>query len=711
MAEHLLAVAGLAQEFAAGFGGGYSAYYTGLWHDVGKFNPSFQEYLRRCESNPQARGSGPDHKGAGAVLAFDHCPPISMLVHGHHGGLRSLTETKTWVAERRGDAAVQQAIADADRAISGLEPCVDIGMPATAIENELSMELYLRLLFSALVDADWLDTESHFEPGVSSERAPPDLSLSALWERFLSNQRAMPHRAGSVVDEARNAVYESSVNSAEGNTGVFRLTVPTGGGKTRSAMAFALRHAIKHGLQRVIVATPYTSITDQTAKVYREIFGTDAHGRDIVLEHHSQATEWAGVDTESDFHPAQNRARLAAENWDAPIIVTTTVQLFESLFSNRTSRIRKAHRLAGSVIILDEAQTLPPHLLDPITDAIRQLTTWGRTTVVLSTATQPAFEALKPFADLKPVEIIPHPERWFAKLRRVKYEWRVDRPMPWEDAAQLLLNERQGLAVVNLKRDALNLLDVLDDPAALHLSTNLCGAHRRQVIQEVRERLSRDELCRLVSTQVVEAGVDLDFPFVVRAMGPLDAIIQAAGRCNREGSLESGRVLVFLPEGTGTPPGAYRAAAGVARSVLGSGADLDDPAVARKYFRRLYDTLETDVRQVQERRQAFDFPEVARRFRMIDDDTESVVIENFGTDAERERVRSDVSRLRDGDSNRHVLRRLQPYAVSLYVQRANELRARGLIEPLLDGVGVWHGGYDNVCGLLEAGVDPDELVV
>ncbi len=711
LVEHLRAVAGLAHEFAAGFDGGDSGYYAGLWHDVGKFNPAFQEYLRRCESNPQDRGSGPDHKGAGAVLAFDHCPPISLLMHGHHGGLRSLTETKNWVAERKGDVAVQRAIADARRAISGLEPSVDITMPATAIGNELSMELYLRLLFSALVDADWLDTESHFEPGVSSERTPPDVSLGALWERFLDNQRAMPHRAGSVVDDARNAVYDSAVMAAERESGVFRLTVPTGGGKTRSAMAFALRHAMKHGLQRVIVATPYTSITDQTAKVYREIFGTDAHGRDIVLEHHSQATVWAEVDTEGDFHPAQNRARLAAENWDAPIIVTTTVQLFESLFSNATSRIRKAHRLAGSVIILDEAQTLPVRLLDSITDAIRQLTTWGRTTVVLATATQPAFEALKPFADLNPVEIVPHPERWFNALRRVEYEWCDGQPLPWEDAAQLLRDERQGLAVVNLKKDALKLLDALDDPAALHLSTNLCGAHRRRVIGEVRERLSRGDPCRLVSTQVVEAGVDLDFPFVMRAMGPLDAIIQAAGRCNREGKLVRGRVLVFLPDGAGTPPGAYRAAAGVARAVLGGGVDLDDPAVAREYFRRLYDTLETDARKIQKRRQAFDFPDVARRFRMIDDDTESVVIETYGTDAERERVRSDISRLRSGEGNRYLLRRLQPYTVSLYARKANELRNRGLIEPLMDGVGVWHGGYDNVRGLLETGVDPDDLVV
>ena len=710
LVAHLLAVADGAREFAAAFEGCDPAWYAGLWHDVGKFNPEFQEYLQRCEADPQARLSGPDHKAAGAVLASEHYPPVSLLMHGHHGGLRSRADTRNWLAERKGDAAVQQAIADARRAIPELEPAAPIAAPST-IGDDLAMELYLRLLFSALVDADWLDTESHFDPGRSAEREPPDVSLRELWERFERDQRALPRQASTVVNDARDAVYDSAVAAAERDTGVFRLTVPTGGGKTRSAMAFALRHAMQHGLQRVIVATPYTSITEQTAQVYRDIFGTDAQGRDVVLEHHSQAMAQADVDTAGDFRPARNRARLAAENWDAPIVVTTTVQLFESLFSNSTSRIRKAHRLAGSVIVLDEAQTLPPRLLDPITDAIRQLTVWGRTTVVLSTATQPAFEALEPFAGLRPTEVVPDHERWFNALRRVEYEWRVDRPVPWEEAAQLLGNERQGLAVVNLKKDALALLDALDDPAALHLSTNLCGAHRRRVIEEVRERLERGEPCRLVSTQVVEAGVDLNFPFVMRAMGPLDAVIQAAGRCNRNGRMERGRVLVFLPEGAGTPPGMYRTAAGVARAVLGGGADLDDPAVAREYFRRLYDTLETDAGKVQQRRRAFDFPVVAERFRVIDDDTESVVIENYGTEAERERVKSDIGRLRDGEASRYLLRRLQPYTVSLYARKANDLRNRGLIEPLADGIGVWRGTYDNVRGLLETGVNPDDLVV
>ncbi|MDE2823349.1 MAG: CRISPR-associated helicase Cas3' [Chloroflexota bacterium] len=708
LVEHLQAVARTAWRFGIAFNGSGPAYYAGLWHDLGKFNPSFQMYLERCDANPHTREHGPEHKGAGAVLAWRHCQPVSMLIQGHHGGLRSGIDARKWVKQRASDPVVLAAIEAAQRMVPELEPATPISIPST-LGDALAAELYLRLLFSALVDADFLDTESHFHPDRTVGRASPDISLDELWARFKRNQNGLPRRAGSIVDEARQAVYRDALAAAELAPGVFRLTVPTGGGKTRSAMAFALRHALKHGMKRVIVAAPYTSITEQTAQVYREIFGADAHGREVVLEHYSQAL--AAEDDDGDFRRQQAAARLAAENWDAPIVVTTTVQLFESLFSNATSRLRKAHRMAGSVIVLDEAQTLPPRLLDPITDAIRHLTTWAGTTLVLSTATQPAFDALKPFADLSPVEIAAEPAHWFDVLKRVEYEWRGDEAMPWEDAARHFREERQGLAVVNLKKDAAALLDALDDADALHLSTNLCGAHRRRVIEQVRERLQRGEPCRLVSTQVVEAGVDLDFPYVMRAMGPLDAVIQAAGRCNREGKLERGRMLVFRPEGDGTPPGLYRTATDVALSMLSGGASLEDAGTALEYFRRLYGTVSTDAARIQERREHFDYPETAQRFRMIEDETESVVIADYGTEQEQRRVDCDIRALRDGEGSRYHLRRLQPYVVAVYRSKANELRRKGLIEPLAEGIGVWRGRYDAVRGLVETGVDPDQLVV
>jgi CRISPR-associated endonuclease/helicase Cas3 len=394
----------------------------------------------------------------------------------------------------------------------------------------------------------------------------------ALWERFERNQEALP-KADKPVNRIRKEIYDHCLDAAEQPTGLFRLTVPTGGGKTRSGMAFALRHALHHKMQRVIVAVPFLTITDQTAKTYHEIFEDADDEHPVVLEHHSMADRNIGDDEEEDFRPEEVWCRLAAENWDAPIIVTTTVQLFESLFAKNRTGTRKLHRLAGSVIIIDEAQTLPAHLLQPILDALKELCSHYGSTVVISTATQPAFEAIKAFKDVQAVEIVPNPERYFEQLRRVDYEWRIDQPLAWNAVADFIRAEKQALAIVNTKKDSLALLDALDDPDAFHLSTLLCGAHRRLVVDEVKRRLSSGEPCRLVATQVVEAGVDIDFPLVLRAIGPLDSIIQAAGRCNREGRLERGRVIVFQPTDGGMPRGSYRIGASETQTLLGDSAE------------------------------------------------------------------------------------------------------------------------------------------
>ena len=710
LVQHLQTVAICARAFAANFNSEELAYYAGLWHDLGKFHPDFQSYLQRCEINTQKKERGPGHKGAGAIFALHaRLNLLSLLIHGHHGGLRSKIDYQNWIRNQKEDNAARDAIEAASQAIPNLMPACAVKLPAIVEKDPTATELLIRLLFSALVDADYLDTEHHFDSDKYAERGPPDVTLQELWTRFERNQATLPYRPDSVVDQARRTIYESALVASKKPRGLFRLTVPTGSGKTRSGMAFALGHALQHGLKRVIVAVPYTSITEQTAKEYRDIFGTDRQGRSIVLEHHSQMT-FSGTDQDEDFRRAQTWARLAAENWDAPIIVTTTVQLLQSLFSNSTSRMRKVHRTAGSVIILDEVQALPPRLLEPIVDALRHLTGWGGSTVVLSTATQPTFEAIDSWASLDAVEIVADSERWFKALQRVKYEWKIDMPVPWEMVAEWLQAERQGLAVVNLKQDAFQLLDALDDEEVLHLSTQLCGLHRRNVIREVQERLRQGQTCRLVSTQVIEAGVNLDFPFVIRALAPLDSIIQAAGRCNREGFCKEGRVIVFCPEGSGTPPGAYRTATQVAQAVLGEKRDMDDPDMVKTYFGRLFQSVSTDEAKIQARRRQFDFPEVAKRFRMIDDETESVIITDYGTAEERQCVNEVLQRLKRRAGQRHDFRQLQPYAVSVRTYKASALKQRGLIEPVAEGIGVWRGQYDPIRGLTEAGINPDELV-
>lgn len=708
LGTHLRNVAELAAGFAADFGAAEVGRYLGLCHDAGKFSNSFQSYLLDSEADATRRGHGPDHKAAGAELATRYLGPLALLIQAHHGGLQSPTQFREWLARKKAEPIVAEALGLAHRTIPNLEPAGRVSLPPPLIQDSSSAELFLRILFSALVDADFLDTEAHLNPEHGGLRGST-ATLAQLWDRFiLFHQRLSGHRSDP-VGRARNAIYQACLEAAESPPGLYRLTVPTGGGKTLSAMAFALRHALKHDHRRVIVAVPFISITEQTAEVYRSIFEDDAE-HPVVLEHHSGA--WSEGAEGDEFDPSQEWRRLAAENWDAPIVVTTTVQLFESLFASGPARCRKLHRLARSVLILDEAQALPPHLLSPILDALRQLCTYYGATVMLSTATQPAFDAIPAFRQLEASEIVPDPARFFHLLKRVTYEWKTDPPLSWAEVAEILREDPQALAVVNTKKDALALLDALNDPEALHLSTLLCGAHRREVIREVRRRLREGAPCRLVSTQVVEAGVDLDFPLVLRALAPLDGLIQAAGRCNREGRLERGRVVVFQPAEGGTPKGAYLTGTGVTAALLGSGAlDPDDPEVPRRYFRRFFELVETDREGIQKLRCELDYPEVARRFRMIDDCAESLVV-SYGTPGEQERAGHILERLRASASDgRHLLRRLQPHLVSVRSREADQYRRQGLVTTVMPGLGRWHGAYDPVRGLTGEGPDPDSFVI
>jgi len=710
LVAHLRGVGELAAAFGTAFGAEDTARYLGLWHDVGKFNEEFQQYLLDCEQPGGAGHRGPDHKAAGAQLASEALGFCALAVQGHHGGLRSITDLRGWLEGRHAASDVARAIQLARQALPELAESPVPGALERVRHDRLGAELLLRMLFSALVDADYLDTERHFDTRRAETRGS-SVGLDELWRRFERFHAGLPGD-GSPVNEVRREVYEACIRAAGLPTGVFRLTVPTGGGKTLSGMAFALRHALRHGLDRVIVAVPFISITEQTADVYRSAFAGD-NGRAAVLEHHS------GVDdAESEggaFDNAGVWRRLAAENWDAPIVVTTTVQLFESLFARGTSRGRKVHRLARSVIVLDEAQSLPAYLLQPILDALQGLARDYSTTVVLSTATQPAFEAIPAFAGVEAREIVPEPAPFFARLKRVEYDWRSDRAVGWDEVAEWMSAEPQALTIVNTKKDALALLDALNDPRAMHLSTLLCGAHRRAVLADVRRRLTGGRPCRLVSTQVVEAGVDVDFPLVLRALGPLDGVIQAAGRCNREGRLDVGRVIVFRPVGGGLPRGPYRIGAGVTESLLAAGSlDPDEPAQSHEYFRRLFGILgrQTDREGVQGLREAFDFPGVNSAFKMIEQETESAVITQYGAGPQRREVRRWLEELRAGTPrSAFVLRRLQPYLVPVARYTAERDRASGLIEPILPGVGEWLGGYDEVRGIQADQLGPESLVV
>lgn len=696
LVAHLRNVSELAAGFAVDLRAGEFGRYLGLWHDVGKFSRGFQEYLRACERDGGGR-RGPDHKGAGAVLAARQLPVAGLLVQGHHGGLRAPVQLAGWLAERERDPAVTEALRLAAEAISGLEPADQLVLPGFVQSDRLRAEVFLRLLFSALVDADFLDTERHFS-GERGRLRGSWITLEELWERFRASRRGLA-QGSDEVRRVRAEVYEGCLAAAESPPGLFRLTVPTGGGKTLSGMGFALRHALRHGQRRVIVAVPFISITEQTADVYRGVFERAGDPAPVVLEHHSAVTDGS----DGDARERDTWRRVTAENWDAPVVVTTTVQLFESLFANGTSGCRKLHNIVGSVLVLDEAQALPPPLLAPILDVLRQLCEDYGTSVVLSTATQPAFEAIEEFARLPAREIVPEPGRLFTALRRVQYEWWLQRQLSWAKVAELMGGESQALAVLNTRADARALLQALGDPEALHLSTWLCGAHRRAVIAEVRERLAAGRPCRLVSTQVIEAGVDLDFPCVLRAVGPLDSVIQAAGRCNREGRRARGRMIVFRSEGEHTPAGPYRTATDITAAIMHHASDPDDPRVTRRYFEQLFEAVDTDRERIQPLRATLDYPEVARTFRMIDEQTESVVVP-YGSAGERARAARAIAGLRAGSpAGRLLVRELQPYLVNIPASEAERERHTGRIAPVLDGLGEWRGDYDVHLGLGGAG--------
>jgi CRISPR-associated endonuclease/helicase Cas3 len=545
LVEHLRQVTALAAEFAAPFGASLFGNVLGTWHDLGKFHPDFQKYLFDAEANPQKHPRGPDHKAAGVLMALHHKQEaLSLPLQGHHGGLHNRQQLKAWFEPHM--ARAEQALVAARLALPELNDPVALQLPPFLfIEGKLDplrVEMFLRMLFSCLVDADFLDTEQHFEPERASARGGTRATMAELWECFERDQQRMSDRPATRVNRARAGIYQACIEAAEQPPGLYRLTVPTGGGKTRSGLAFALRQALLYDLRRVVVAVPFTTITQQTAKVFRDIFAPLAGDEPIVLEHHSASTEW-GVEDE-EFASAAQWSRLAAENWDAPVVVTTTVQLFESLFAASTRRCRKLHRLARSVIILDEVQSLPVSLLDPILNALTILCSDYGCTVVLSTATQPAFEMLPIFANVQAREIMPDPARHFRTLKRVAYTWHLDPPLTWEQVAALLREHAQALVVLNTKKDALALLDALGDPDALHLSTLLCGKHRQDVLEEIKRRLDNGEACRVVSTQVVEAGVDLDFPVVLRALGPLRAAgTGARDRLQTRGGWDATRLL------------------------------------------------------------------------------------------------------------------------------------------------------------------------
>lgn len=676
--EHLRAVAELAAQFGKPFGSSELAYLVGLVHDMGKYAEPFQTYLRTVEAGLPAQTC--DHKGAGALYLEEmRLGPLAFLVQGHHGGLQSREKLNDWLHERRQDPTVKTALAQGHQAFPELQHLSATKVP-NFVKSQTQAELFLRMLFSALVDADFLDTERHFHAR-QADRRQGSWKMSELYERFLTQySQDFQNVSSNIVNKCRARAYQACQKAADLPPGIFRLTLPTGGGKTLSSLGFGLRHAHIHRKQRIIYALPYMSITEQIAQEFRHFFPETG----IVLEHHSgvQFREKNNGCTEQELW-----RRLSSENWDAPLIVTTTVQFCESLFARSTSACRKLHNIANSVVILDEVQMLPPGMLTPILDVLQQLVSHYKVTVVLCTATQPALQRRADFEGLQQiVDILPDAETYFETLKRVTYHIRPT-PLTWEEVAAAMQKEQQVLTIVNTKADALALLEALDpahDEAVFHLSTLLCGAHRRRLLSTIRQRLKDGQNCRVVSTQLIEAGVDVDFACVWRAIGPLDRLVQAAGRCNREGKLDTGHVTIFQPaEGNFFPQGSYTIGTEITWPLLQEfDLQLHSPQLFQRYFRDLYASVNNDAHHIQDLRKNLKYEEVASTFRIIEDKTVTVVVE-YNHPEDIGHIRDLIRTLQaDPAQASFLLRQLQPYTVMLSFHQFAEARNRHAVRPL-----------------------------
>lgn len=680
-------------------------YVLGILHDVGKAPWRWQRELMRAEL---AGGRvGLDHVLAGTWLAYSvlGLGPFAGVVAGHHRGLPSAPALEADVARADGENRddVQEAVSRAIPLLPGSLFSAPARLPdwlSGPQADVLAGELLVRMVFSAVVDADRLDTQRHFHPEIRQGSGVSVLELAELFERQRKQHLDKVGKNRSVLSGLRERAYRQAVAAAEQPPGVFRLPAPTGLGKTILSAGFALKHARLHGMRRVIVAVPFTSVTEQNARVYRDLLG-DAN----VLEHHS------GTDLDG-LPDALRWQRLAAENWDAPFIVTTTVQLFESIFDYRPGAMRKLHRLARSVIVLDEVQALPDDLLLPILSVLRHLAAYFHCTVLLSSATQPGFWSLEPFEGLDSRSVLPDPESFYRaveKARNVQFKWLTDTPRSLEEIAAIAANEPQVLIIVNTTRGASRLHRLIEAKRkapgpVIHLSKRMASEHIRATLGEVKSALKDRQPVAVISTQLVEAGVDLDFPLVMRQRCPVDSVIQAAGRCNRECAGPGGLVIVFSLEGEDTAGELiYGASLAASPQFTDGGASPFDRELVSRYYEDRYDlknlASSSTGALIQQLRARLDFPGVAARFRMIRDRDVPVVAPYRGEETRKARAFL-LGRLRSPEPPpTWVHRRLRPLLASLPESRARDAVQRGMAVPVIGDLLEWRGDYHRLRGI------------
>ncbi len=724
--EHLTKTAEMAGEFAEIFGSRDWAELSGYWHDLGKYLPEWQKYIRKqtgydVEAHIETTGGRPNHSSAGAVLSFEQFTAImknseygqtigrilAYIIAGHHAGLPDWypdhaggdlqnrvyhnNQLRTDELERIKD--VPDSSGATSRILPETPPC---GINKGKDKNE-TFHLWIRMLFSCLVDADYIDTELFMIPQQSELRGKySDIKiLKNRFDDYIADKQR--ESEDTSINGLRNSILQSCREKALLAPGFFSLNVPTGGGKTLSSMSFALEHALEHNKSRIIMAIPYTSIIEQTAKVYK--YGTDddlkieeikekgnwLFGEDSVLEHHSN------IDPDKE----NSASNLATENWDAPIIVTTNVQLFESLFASKPSECRKLHSIVNSIIILDEAQMLPSEYLKPILSVLRSLVEHFGVTVVLCTATQPALEGkigsqIAVFNGLENVEpIIEKPEELAKDFKRVEIETPPDLRVrsSWSEIADELIKYEQVICIVNTRKDCRELHSLMPE-GTIHLSALMCGEERSQIISRIKLDLKKDKPVKVISTQLVEAGVDIDFPVVYRALAGMDSIAQAAGRCNREGKLNKdgklGKVVVFNPPKS-APAGLLRKGEDASKTLLRLRDRIElGPELFIDYFKAFYSSVnDFDKSAFSERLVKesgdfkFQFRTFSQAFKLIDDQKQKGIIIWYKGD--KYDSKNLIEKLRKTGPNHGLLRKLQRFTVNVPERIFNKLLEDGFI--------------------------------
>ena len=710
LVKHLSHTARLSEDFACSERFKPIFKIAGLLHDFGKYQPAFQDYLE----NGGRRGSVPHAKwGAGYARKFK-MNDVSIAIDGHHKGLPNRADWKNDTNQIvHDDEPDFDEVKNAFLVDTGFDEMSLASFCAPALSG-FQHELFTRYLFSALTDSDWLSTEEHFDAEKSAMRPIRTLPVDAMLNR-LEEEFAAKSKSGE-INYLRNQARNQAIDKALLTTGCYSLALPTGMGKTLTSLAWALRHAKQNQLKRIIIVLPYISIIDQTAGELKNIFGEE-----WILEHHSSYSEGkkAGADKNEDYSIEQKRKQLACENWDFPVIVTTTVQFFESLFSNKPSKCRKIHNIAESVVIFDEVQTIPKEIVLPTLCMLNDIQAVMRTSFLFCTATQPAYEKRPGFDGITAITpLIENPGVLYDKTKRVTYHLLDDLiPLSFTRLSEAILgHEEAALVIFNTKKDALQFFTDMKShsqwEAKYHLSTAMCPDHRRKTISQIRADLEAKKKILVVSTQLIEAGVDFDFPLVFRALAPLEAIIQAAGRCNREGKMnDSGRlgnVYLFVLQDARYPNKTYAACASFAEQLLKADIEqLYSHNVFEKYYASVFALYINQARQqgIINARRDFNFETVNDSYRYLDDSSEGLFIASYNDESWQL-----LNALQDKKYlSRDDYRAMQPFTVQAYENFIYQNREDIKTSP--HGFKIWYGNYDPATGISVAPMEVDKYVV